>query len=164
MFDYVHKIDESMPEFRSGYQAGVLDHWHQILHGKRYPAKKDFRPQNFPQYLPQIAIISVDDTGICSDRLTGETITEILHLGPGREKLVGSTDKNISLVVRSMLDQTSLNEKPTYFTGEFKPEAYFSVGFSALVLPFCYDEHGENMDALLLAFDFEGHITNTCIN
>jgi len=155
MFETVQKIENTKPEFCSDYQSEILEHWEHIQNNKRYPHKEDFRPQKFPKYLAKIAIVSVNRPDTFSGRLTGETVSDILRLEPGSEKLLASPDKNIKMVVRSMLDQTKLNGKPTYFEGKFLPEYYTPINFSALVLPFCYEEHGENMDTLLLAFEFK---------
>ena len=155
MFDNVYTIGEEKPEFQADYQSQILEHWQQIQCDKRYPSKEDFRPQQFPKHLPKIAIVSVEDAESFSGRLTGETVSEVLRLEPGREKLVAAADENISLVVRAMLARASENERPTYFKGKFRPELYSAIGFSALVLPFSYEDQGDQMDALLLAFDFD---------
>lgn len=154
MIENAHKIVEEKPPLRAEFQEEILEHWRQIQQDKRYPSKRDFRPQNFPKFLPQLAIVSVEDSEHFTDRLTGTTVSEVLRLSAGREQLVAPSDENISDVVRSMLGQTSTNEQPMYFEGKFTPETSQSIGFSALVLPFSLDSDGDAMEALLLAFDF----------
>jgi len=154
MIESAHKITNEKPAFKAEFQEKILEHWQQIQQDRRYPSRKDFRPQNFPKFLPQLAIVSVDDSEKFTDRLTGTTVSEVLRLSAGQEQLVAPSDENISEVVRSMLGQTSMHEQPMYFEGKFTPEANQSIDFSALVLPFSYDAKSDELDTLLLAFDF----------
>ena len=98
--------------------------------------------------------MSVEDSEHFTDRLTGTTVSEVLRLSADREQLVAPSDENISNVVKSMLGQARSNEEPMYFEGNFTPETSQSIAFSALVLPFSYDAKGDDMDTLLLAFNF----------
>jgi len=155
MIENAHKICDEKPIFQAEFQELILEHWQQIQQNRRYPSKKDFRPQNFPKYLPQLAIVSVEECGEhFTDRLTGTTVSEVLRLSAGREQLAAPSDENIKDVVKSMLGQASDNEQPMYFEGKFKPQASQEVGFSALVLPFSFDSKGDELDTLLLAFNF----------
>lgn len=154
MIENAHKIDEDEPEFQAEFQAQILEHWREIQQDKRYPSKKDFRPQNFPKHLPQLAIVSVEDSESFTDRLTGTTVSEVLRLSAGREQLAAPSDENISEVVRTMLGRTSSEEEPMYFEGTFTPETSQAIDFSALVLPFSFDAKGDDLDTLLLAFEF----------
>lgn len=158
MIENAHKINDKKPAFQAPFQEEILEHWQQIQQDRRYPSKRDFRPQNFPRVLPQLALVDIDDDEHFTDRLTGTTIAEVLRLSAGREQLVTPSDENISLVVRSMLDQTTTNAQPMYFEGKFTPDTTQSIDFSALILPFSYDTESEEMDTLLLAFNFSGSV------
>jgi len=160
MLENSTKIDKEKPEFLAKFQAQILEHWHQIAHNKRFPNKQDFRPQNFPRYLPQLAIVSVEGDNNFTDRLTGNTVSEVLLHSKGRSTLMNEAADHASCVVHNMLGQTSRSEKPMYFEGKFLPSqndpfsTTHTVEFSALVLPFSQNSEGENIDSLLLAFDF----------
>lgn len=155
MIETAQKIDENDLHFQAEFQQKILEHWRDIQQNKRYPSKKDFRPQNFPKYLPQLAIVSVEDSENYTDRLTGTTVSEVLRVSAGREQIVAPSDKKLSDVVRAMLGQASKEEKPMYFQGNFAPNTNQDTAFSALVLPFSYDAQGDELDSLLLAFDFK---------
>jgi hypothetical protein len=154
MIENAHKIAEDNPAIRAKFQEQILEHWQQIQQNRRYPLKRDFRPQMFPRYLPQLAIVEVEDSEHFTDRLTGTTVSEVLRLSAGRERLVAPSDENISNVVRSMLGKTSEEEQPMYFEGTFEPEESTAFDFTALVLPFSVDDPEDEMETLLLAFDF----------
>jgi hypothetical protein len=156
MIKVAHKIADCKPVFQAKFQEHILEHWQQIQQGKRYPTKSDFRPQNFPKYLSQLAIVAVDDNEQYTDRLTGTTVSEVLRLSTGQQQLAARSDQNIHAVVKTMLGQTCCSQEPMYFEGNFVPEASQPIRFSALVLPFSLDEKGDDIDALLLAFDFIG--------
>jgi len=158
MIENAHKINDEKPAFQAPFQDEILEHWQQIQKNRRYPSKRDFRPQNFPRHLPQLALVDIDDDEHFTDRLTGTTITEVLRLSAGREQLVAPSDENISDVVRSMLDQTTTHEQPMYFEGKLTPETSQTIDFSALILPFSYDTESEEMATLLLAFSFSGSV------
>jgi len=152
-----HRLDEETPAFQAEFQVEILEHWQEIQQDRRYPSKQDFRPQNFPKYLPQLAIVSVDESENFTDRLTGTTVSEVLKLSAGREQLVAPSEEKISDVVQHMLGQATNSAQPMYFEGDFTPETSVSIEFSALVLPFSYDSGTDNMDTLLLAFNFSGN-------
>jgi len=158
MIESVHKINDKKPPFQAPFQEEILEHWQEIQQDRRYPSKRDFRPQNFPRFLPQLALVDIGDKEHFTDRLTGTTVSEVLRLSAGREQLVAPSDENISEVVQSMLDQATNHEQPMYFEGKFTPETSQSIDFSALILPFSYDTESEDMDTLLLAFNFSGGV------
>jgi len=154
MIKSAEKINGTTPEFQASFQGRLFEHWKQIQQGSRYPSKRDFRPQMFPKYLPQIAIVSVEDQEHFKDRLTGSTVSEVLRLNASQENLAHPSDERISEVVRSMLGQTSAEDSPMYFRGTFEPETHAAIDFSALILPFRQEEARDHADLLLLAFDF----------
>lgn len=158
MIESAHKINDAKPVFQASFQHEILEHWQQIQRDRRYPAKRDFRPQNFPRHLPQLALVDVDGDEHFTDRLTGTTIAEVLRLSAGREQLVAPSDENISDVVQSMLDQTTTHEQPMYFEGKFTPETSQAIDFSALILPFSCDTESQKMATLLLAFSFSASV------
>lgn len=160
MLENAQKISEEKPEFLAKFQEKILEHWHQIAKDKCYPSKQDFRPQNFPKYLPQLAIVSVDGDNNFAARLTGNTVSEVLLHSTGRSTLVNEAADHASCVVRNMLGQTNRSQKPMYFEGKFLRNqddpscTTHTVEFSALVLPFSQNSKSKNIDSLLLAFDF----------
>lgn len=116
--------------------------------------KRDFRPQMFPKYLPQLAIVSVEGEQGFTERLTGSTVSEVLRLNTGDAPFVAPSDKNISKVVHNILGKANKAKGPMYFEGILEPQTSISVNFSALVLPFSYEAEADRMDSLLLAFEF----------
>ncbi len=147
-------IDTENPAFQAEFQEHILEHWQQIQQDKRFPSKRDFRPQNFPKYLPQLAIVAVDENETYADRLTGTAVSEILKLADGEEQLVAPSNENVRKVIKNILDQAKNSDHPVYFEGKFTLESNRPIGFSVLVLPFSLDEPHEKIDSLLLAFNF----------
>lgn len=155
MITNAHKISHESPEFRAAFQLDVLQHWHDIKGEKFLPNKRDFRPQNFPKYLGQLAIISVDDDGSFFDRLTGGTICDVLKLAEGTAKLLSSADPNVRDTVCDMLKQTQAHAGPMYFTGQLAPANRPHADFTSLVVPF--SENEGMLTSFILAFDFTRH-------
>lgn len=135
------------------FQRDLLEHWHSIQTDRKYPDKKAFRPQKFPKFLPQLAIVSIEG-GHFDDRLTGATVSEVLRLSGSSDTLVAPRDENIRTVMTNILVDAFKATGPIYFKGELTPTGRSPVDFTALVLPFSKLALDEVPDTLMLAFDF----------
>ncbi len=135
------------------FQRDLLEHWRSIQMDRRYPEKKAFRPQKFPKFLPQLAIVSIK-AGHFDDRLTGATVSEVLRLSDSHNTLVSPRDENIRSVMTGILVDAVKATGPVYFKGELTPTGSSPIDFTALVLPFSQRAFDEEPDTLMLAFDF----------
>ncbi len=154
MIEDATKIEGDLPVEPGAFQAEILDHWREIQHGRRYPDKREFRPQKFPRFLPQLAIVSVNGEDDYDDRLTGATVLEVLRLSKSHDRLVDPADGNVRELVRNMLSSTAKADAPMYFKGQFQPEETRPIDFTALVLPFSHNGDADVLDTMMLAFDF----------
>ncbi|MCJ9430247.1 PAS domain-containing protein [Kordiimonas marina] len=154
MNDSSHTTDNNRPAFRAPFQADMLDHWHQIRNGQRFPRKRDFRPQMFPKFLPQLAIVSVTEKSRFQDRLIGTTICEVLKLTSPDDRLIPFRDAKINQTLTAILEASTEHCEPLYFEGQFMPDDARPIPFSALVLPFSQEGEPDSLSSLLLAFDF----------
>jgi hypothetical protein len=157
MIDTSFKIEDRLSLQKSTFQVEVFDHWREIRGDRIFPDKRDFRPQKFPKFLSQIAMVAVLDGKSYEDRLTGDMIIEVLRLRQNHDRLVAPTDPAIRNVVHSMLDAASLALAPMYFKGRFLPQNANPTDFSALVLPFSHNGMADLLDTVMLAFDFSKH-------
>ncbi|TNE63068.1 MAG: PAS domain-containing protein [Alphaproteobacteria bacterium] len=148
------QIGDDRPALQAPFQEQILDHWHQIRKGRHFPDKRDFRPQKFPKFLPQLAIVSVAEGSAYEDRLTGTTVSEVLRLGSGARRLVAPADLQVRETVALILDTASRADRPMYFRGIFTPARDAAIDFTVLVLPFSHNGDADVLDTLLLAFDF----------
>ena len=149
-----YNIADDQPAFEASFQEQMLSHWRQIQNNRRFPDKRKFRPQNFPKFLPQLAMVSMDHDKKFDDRLTGETVSEVLRLEESGSKLVRPADAGIRAIVETMLEDATRADGPLYFKGSFKLSESSSVDFTALILPFSHDDMEDEMDTLMLAFNF----------
>lgn len=143
--------DQTVVETR--FQRELLEHWRSIQLDRRFPDKKSFRPQKFPRFLPQLAIVSING-GRFDDRLTGETVSEVLRLSETDDTLVAPRDEGVRRVIAHILGDAVKATGPIYFKGELTPNGSNTVDFTALVLPFSKEARDEEPDTLMLAFDF----------
>ena len=157
MIEYATKIDSEFSLRPGAFQAEIYEHWCQIKHDRHYPDKREFRPQKFPRFLPQMAIVSVAGSEDFGDRLTGATILEVLKLKKSSDRLVDPADANVRSVVRTMLREAAKATAPMYFKGQFNPLDATPIDFTALVLPFSHNGEQDILDTLMLAFDFTKH-------
>ncbi|WP_417450263.1 PAS domain-containing protein [Kordiimonas sp.] len=157
MIDISFKIGDTLAPHGGEFQKNIFEHWQQIQRSTAYPIQRDFRPQKFAKYLSQIAVVSVNRKGEYADRLTGDTISEVLQLGPHKGRLVEPQDVNIRDVMHTMLNETILADAPMYYKGSFIPTDHRRIDFTALVLPFSYDAAAGQLDTMMLAFDFSKH-------
>tara|TARA_R110002096_G_scaffold330042_1_gene524135 strand:+ start:1406 stop:1912 length:507 start_codon:yes stop_codon:yes gene_type:complete len=163
MIQNVHKISVDSPELRAHFQQEILDHWRDLKGDKKIPCKQGFRPQKFPRFLAQLAIISVNEHGSFSDRLTGGTICDVLKLSSGLKKLTEVPDLKIRESIDHMLREAKDEAEPMYYTGRFLPPARPPVDFSVLIIPFSKFEGADQPCSLLLAFDFTKHATSNLL-
>ncbi|MBL4839191.1 MAG: PAS domain-containing protein [Kordiimonadaceae bacterium] len=147
------KINAERPNFQALFQGNLFDHWMEIKGSSLFPKKQDFRPQNFSKVLGQLAIVTTNQDGTFSDRLTGSTICDTLLMGQREQKLTVSSDLNINSLLHTMLDEARDAAEPMYFTGSFTPVSRPSVEYSLLTTPFCGSDEN-SLGYLLLAFDF----------
>lgn len=154
MIQNAHKISVDSPEFRASFQQEIFDHWLELKGDLTFPNKKGFRPQKFPHFLGQIAIVSVDDNGVFSDRLTGGIICEVLKLSDGPEKLTSVPDARIRETINKIIHESYIAAEPMYYTGRLHPPIRPPVDFSVLIVPFAEDTGAEGPTSLLFAFDF----------
>lgn len=154
MIENADQIGESLPAFEAKFQQELLEHWREIQHNRRYPDKREFRPQKFPKFLPQLAIVSVNGDHDYDDRLTGATVSEVLRLSGHHDRLVAPADASVRKIVHNMLDYASKADGPIYFKGQFHPKESARISFTALVLPFSHNGDEDVLDTLMLAFEF----------
>lgn len=154
MIEDATKIEDELPVEPGAFQAEILDHWREIQQGRRYPDKREFRPQKFPRFLPQLAIVSVNGENDYDDRLTGATVLEVLQINKTQGRFVDPSDGNIRELVRDMLSSTAKADAPMYFKGQFRPEETRPIDFTALVLPFSHNGDADVLDTMMVAFDF----------
>ncbi|WP_262691363.1 PAS domain-containing protein [Kordiimonas aestuarii] len=157
MIETSFKIEDNLALQNGAFHKDIFNHWREILHGRRYPNQREFRPQKFPKYLPQIAIVSVSGVDEYDDRLTGDTVLEVLRLRQNHDRLVEPHDENVREVVRAMLNESALAGTPMYFKGKFQPDGAKPIDFTALVLPFSHNDETDILDTMMLAFDFSKH-------
>lgn len=160
MIQNTHRISFDSPELRAHFQQEILDHWREIKGNKKIPSKREFRPQNFPRFLAQLAIVSVDEHNAFSDRLTGGIVCDVLKLSDGSAKLVAVPDRKIRESIDYMLLEAKTEAEPMYYTGRFHPPLRPPVDFSVLIIPFTEREDINQPSALLLAFDFTKHTSS----
>ncbi|MFC4346936.1 PAS domain-containing protein [Kordiimonas lipolytica] len=154
MIENADNIGESQTAFDARFQQDLLDHWREIQHNRKYPDKREFRPQKFPKFLPQLAIVSINGTEKFDDRLTGATVSEVLRLKGNHDRLVSPPDGAVKSIIHNMLSQASKAKGPVYFRGNFQPADSPTIPFTALVLPFSHNGDEDVLDTLMLAFDF----------
>lgn len=159
MIENAHKVSIDGPEFRAQFQQEILEHWQEIKGSNRFPQRRDFRPQKFPKFLGQLAIVNVKEGATFADRLTGGTVCEVLRLSDGSEKLTAPSDQKIAATIQRMLAEAFKAEEPMYYTGRFTPDTRPPIDFSTLVIPFVEKDGTEIPESLLLAFDFTKHAT-----
>lgn len=159
MIKNAYKISVDAPEFRAAFQQEVLDHWQTIAKGQQFPCKKEFRPQLFPHFLGQFAIISVSENHEFSDRLTGGIVCDVLKLPDGPKKLMAPPDTNVRETLFRMFREMAETAEPMYYTGRFTPNTRPPIEFSALALPFAEKAPCDKLESILFAFDFTKHAT-----
>ncbi len=154
MIENADDIGKEPPAFEARFQQDLLNHWREIQHNRKYPDKREFRPQKFPKFLPQLAIVSINETNDYDDRLTGATVSEVLKLDRNQARLVSPPDGAVKTIIHDMLDRAAKANGPIYFKGNFQPAESASIPFTALVLPFSHNGDADVLDTLMLAFDF----------
>nr|WP_281501714.1 PAS domain-containing protein [Kordiimonas laminariae] len=136
------------------FQKRILAHWEDIRQSRKFPSKQDFRPQNFSRYLPQLAIVSFDDTNF-SDRLIGSTVIEMLGYAMGAQYQEDTRLGYNSQALRHVLETSKEEAQPLYFTGELSENSISPVEFCALALPFSLKSEKDEFDTIILAFEFQ---------
>ncbi|NVJ97655.1 MAG: PAS domain-containing protein [Alphaproteobacteria bacterium] len=154
MIENADKIGTEGAVKGSRFQQDLLDHWRDIQQSRRFPDKRAFRPQKFPKFLPQLAIVSVNDHKEFDDRLTGAAVSEVLKLNSQDDRLVAAPDTSIRTLMLDILGRAIDAREPIYFKGRFRPDASSAIPFTALVLPFSHNGDEDILDTLMLAFDF----------
>ncbi|SDD55623.1 PAS domain-containing protein [Kordiimonas lacus] len=154
MIENADSIGNDQPALEARFQQDLLNHWREIQHNRKYPDKREFRPQKFPKFLPQLAIVSIAGSNDYDDRLTGATVSEVLKLQGTHDRLVSPPDAAVKQIIHDMLNRASKANGPIYFKGNFQPAESASIPFTALVLPFSHNGDADVLDTLMLAFDF----------
>lgn len=154
MIENADKICAANPAPGVKFQQELLAHWRDIQQNRRFPDKRKFRPQKFPKFLPQLAIVSVNADQKFEDRLTGATVAETLRLKGQHDRLVAPIDVPTRAVMQDILGRGAKADGPIYIRGKFKQENSCGISFSALVLPFSHNSDEDILDTLMLAFDF----------
>jgi|GEM_PF-1431297 len=154
MIENADNIDKEPPAFEARFQQDLLNHWREIQHNRKFPDKREFRPQKFPKFLPQLAIVSICGSNDYDDRLTGATVSEVLKLDRSHGRLVSPPDGAVKTIIHDMLDRAAKANGPIYFKGNFQPAESASIPFTVLVLPFSHNGDADVLDTLMLAFDF----------
>ena len=159
MIELSFKIEDRQTLQKASFLADIFGHWCEIREDRRFPDKRNFRPQKFPKFLPQIAMVTRTADGTYEDRLTGDMVVEVLRLRQSHSSLTQATDSYVRDIVHGMLDATAHADAPMYFKGKFRPEHISPIDFTSLVLPFSYSGAAEVLDTIMLAFDFSKHGT-----
>lgn len=156
MIETSFKIRDRLNLHKATFQADIFDHWREIRGSGTFPDKRDFRPQRFPKFLPQIAIIAITDHGF-EDRLTGDMVIEVLRLRQNHDPLAAPSDPAVRDTVLGILNAAVQARSPMYFKGRFLLANANPVDFSALALPFSHSDTPDRLDTVMLAFDFSKH-------
>lgn len=144
------KIGNGQSALKTKFQRELLEHWREIQENRQFPEKRHFRPQKFPKFLPQLAIVSIEGDADFGERLTGTTVSEILN----DDHLVAPDNPGVQRIVREMLVKAQQAQAPIYFKGTLQPEESRYIPFTALILPFSHTSDEDTLDTLMLAFDF----------
>jgi hypothetical protein len=138
------------------FQGRALSHWLNISDGRNYPLKKRFRPQLFPNFLPQFAVIKLGENFEKHEtRLMGTAVMEILGISHSKNHILATQNPYLSNILKEMLQDTIKNAQPCYYrmTHDFD-RRLTAFNFTALALPFSLTEDNDTFDIIVIAFDF----------
>ncbi len=139
------------------FQKNILAHWEDILAEKQCPSRRDFRPQNFTKYLPQIAIVGFNDEQF-SPRLTGSAISNMQNHILGTSRFEGDNLRCSNHIIKNILTTCKAIAEPLYFEGQLSNNSAKQLGFSVLALPFSKAPDVNIFDTIILAFNFQKKI------
>ncbi|WP_191252756.1 PAS domain-containing protein [Kordiimonas sediminis] len=152
MIDHIENLQTSTADLTASFHRSLYSHWVQIADDNKFPDKKDFRPQLFSSFLPQVALITIDKNGY-RDRLTGSAILERFRLSNQPNALSDSPDQAIRGIIRQIVDASLQTQAPLFMRGSVISDKLLPVAFTLVCLPLTVDGT-DSLDTLLLAFEF----------
>ncbi|WP_025896042.1 PAS domain-containing protein [Kordiimonas gwangyangensis] len=58
MIELSFKIEDRQTLQKASFLADIFGHWYEIREDRHFPDKRNFRPQKFAKFLPQIAMVT----------------------------------------------------------------------------------------------------------
>ncbi|UTW54236.1 PAS domain-containing protein [Kordiimonas sp. SCSIO 12610] len=150
----IHELQSSA--FCAPFQSRALHHWLDISDGRKFPLKRNFRPQLFSNFLPQFAIIALGESlEKHQTRLMGTAVMEVLGIANSNNHLLATQNPYLSDILKKMLEDVATTTKPSFYrmTHDFD-QRLSTFNFTALSLPFSASEDNDTFDMFILAFDF----------
>lgn len=138
------------------FQGRLLQHWVDIRGNRTFPLKKDFRPQLFPNFLPQFAIIKLASSiEKYESRLLGTAVMEILGISSSKDHILATQNPYLSDILKEMLEKAVNAGKPSLYRMTHNYDQRLSrFDFTTLTLPFSVSPKEDGPEILILAFDF----------
>ncbi len=156
MFEIIDIHDVRTTKACAPFQERVLAHWLEISRERQYPLKKHFRPQLFPNFLPQFSIIQLGDSiEKHQTRLMGTAVMEVLGITNSKNHILATQNPYLSDILKQMLENAVISSKPGFYrmTHDFD-QRLTTFDFTALSLPFSLKEEDDRCEIIILAFDF----------
>lgn len=158
MFEAINISSQQSDHFSSPFQARLVDHWLTIKGAKNLPLKREFRPQLFPNFLSQFAMISLGKSvEQHQTRIIGAAVAEVLALSSAKAHILATRNPFLSQSLERMLDAAVALPHPSYYRMTLNHDSRLNAfDFTVIALPFRSKAESASHDIMLLGFDFSG--------